>query len=867
MDTGKNIDKKAVRNLRQKNARDNRFRNSMTFCSIVLTIMLFTIIFTLVYSMLDAVRIQRMKEVGTTAHGQFKDITLEQYHVLEQSVGHNGLADISYDIFVGNGKNKEFSKYEVDVRYAEAKAVKWGMVTLTEGRLPENENEIVLDDVTLGLLGITPEIGAGIHLSILCGDRMLEKDFVLCGYYKKNTLMDASEVYISKEFVETEVYSIRTEEEWLKLMQEKKTIGEGLLNASCYLHSSKKIEKTLTHIWSESKLGEVPDLGINWAYESNFFQGMGWKTIAGLGLALFVIMTAGYLMIYNIYYISVVRDTNYYGLLKIIGMTNVQLKRMIKNQSRIIYAVSMPFGLLAGWVVGSGLAPYLMIMVNHMEEYKPSGGNGIIFIFSILFSYLTVAISIRKPCKIVSGISPMEALRYNGSDCVPGKKGKKEGKVSLYGMAWRNLFRDKKKTSLLICSISLVILLFFVLSDILSGISFDRYVDAYTVGDYYVSSSALLNDSEMEGMDEKDYQELRESKWGSYCSKQYYQSCVHQLSKTAVQNIAGMDKKGVFQTEDGREYQEQEEEIVNGNSAGYISENRYYFSKAILDKFQVLEGKIDYDKLSTGKYIIVIAQMGGLQDISVYHPGDRIELSNSGEEAKMEGGKLNFDKTEYEVMAVVKPIFVLSTKVSFGVLDLNTIMYMQDADAVVADAVLYSLAFDVPDDMVEPLGHYLQAYMNERVDLDYNSAEEAKQSYASFKVMFQMIGGVLILFIGLIALFNYMNCVATGMIIRKKEFAVLKSIGMQEKQLITMLRAESIYYIMISFIISMVTGSMISIGVIRNVTKGLFWFDYQFNMIPMFVILPILVFVGILLPKVIYRFLRGKSITEELHEN
>lgn len=870
----KSVDKKAIHNLIKKNIKASLPKNIMITFSVVLTIILFTILFTLTFSLFDSFQVQAFKEIGTTAHGSMKGISSEQYQKLESLVGKGQLKDISYDILVGNGKNEVFSKHTVEVRYLEEKAAKWNMITLIEGSFPTKENEIVMDDISLNLLGIEPKVGNTVHLYLGCYNKVLEKDFILSGYYKGNSLINASEVFISREFVDKNVYSIHSQEEWMELNQKQDTNAVGLIDALCYLKSSKNIEETLQNLCKEANFSNIPDFGVNWVYENNSLKNIGGGTIAGIILVLLIIMTAGYLIIYNIFYISVVNDTNYYGLLKMLGMLNSQIKKMIRIQSRIIYFIAMPIGLGIGWGSGNLLLPYIMKLMNN-QEYQKGDTNLLIFVFSIVFSYITIVISMRKPCKIAAEISPIEALRYDGiaTKNKKEKKGKTEGKISIYQMSYRNLFRNKKKTKLLLASISLVIILFFIVTTILDSVSLDKYLKMSTVSDFYVASSSLLKDYQIEQIEEDSYSDISKKEGVINCSKQYYQSSIHFLSENAMKNISEMYQKGIFQKSENQECKQYVEQMMNeGNSTPYVKENRYYFSKDIINKFDVLEGSIDEKKLSTGNYIIVIAQIGDLENDTFYHAGDRIELVDNMEDAKVskkEDGQIAFDglkKKEYEVMAVVKPEYSLSIR-SFGAFELNTIICMDHPDAVIEDGVLYSFTFDVEDDKLESMEQYIKTYTEAGKNLDYNSIEKLKGGYSSLKLMIKLVGGILMAFIALIALFNYINCIATGIIIRKKEFAVLKSIGMEEKQLLNMLRGESVYYIIFSFVISIAAGSLLSISLLKRVTEGFFWFDYHFTILPTLFILPMTLLAAVILPEVVYGCLVGKSIVEELHEN
>lgn len=132
-------------------------------------------------------------------------------------------------------------------------------------------------------------------------------------------------------------------------------------------------------------------------------------------LLVFFIIGSGYLLIYNVLYISISRDTRFYGLIKTLGTTEKQIKTLVKRQAVTFACIGIPIGVILAGVLSFGIVPVLLenafdsgksIMDAEMF-FHPS-----IFILSILFSALTVWISCNAPAKVAGKISPIEALRY-----------------------------------------------------------------------------------------------------------------------------------------------------------------------------------------------------------------------------------------------------------------------------------------------------------------------------------------------------------------------------------------------------------------------------------------------------------------------
>ncbi len=177
--------------------------------------------------------------------------------------------------------------------------------------------------------------------------------------------------------------------------------------------------------------------------------------------------------------------------------------------------------------------------------------------------------------------------------------------------------------------------------------------------------------------------------------------------------------------------------------------------------------------------------------------------------------------------------------------------------------------FDMVDDeaVKENMENFIADY-TENVDptLNYESRYTYAGEFESFRNMFMMMGSILSLIVGLIGILNFLNAVLTGIIARHREFAMLQSIGMTGKQLKKMLVLEGLCYtvgsVVISFILAVITSPLVA-----NVIESMFWFfEYHFIITPLFIMIPVFVLLGILLPLTSYHFLARKSIVERLRE-
>ena len=133
--------------------------------------------------------------------------------------------------------------------------------------------------------------------------------------------------------------------------------------------------------------------------------------------------------------------------------------------------------------------------------------------------------------------------------------------------------------------------------------------------------------------------------------------------------------------------------------------------------------------------------------------------------------------------------------------------------------------------------------------------------------MFLLLGGALSLIVGLVGILNFFNAILTGIITRKREFAMLQSVGMTGKQLKTMLVYEGLFYALGAGLLSLVLA--ITLSPLAGATlSNMFWFfTYRFTIMPILMLLPIFALLGTLIPLIIYLFVAKSTIIERLREN
>ena len=226
---------------------------------------------------------------------------------------------------------------------------------------------------------------------------------------------------------------------------------------------------------------------------------------------------------------------------------------------------------------------------------------------------------------------------------------------------------------------------------------------------------------------------------------------------------------------------------------------------------------------------------------------------------------VSYRDVEYTVAALVSVPHAISYRY-YGsdefVLNAQTFIQDTGTDKV----MLY--AFNMEDDAAnDAMESFLADYTETQApQYDYESKATYEAEFESFRSMFFLLGSVLSFIVGLVGILNFFNAILTGILTRRREFAVLQSVGMTGRQLKTMLVWEGLLYgigtIGLAVLLSVVAGPQL--GTAMN---SMFWFfSYRFTLLPILAVLPVLLLLGVTLPLGVYHFVAKSTIVERLRE-
>ena len=877
--------RKCVRHLAWKSLLASRTRNLIAIVAIALTTMLFTSLFTIALSINEGFQQSNFRQVGGFSHGGFKYMTQAQFNELKDDPLISQWGERRY---LGMPTEAPFNKSHVEVSFADANEAHWMFCDPVEGSLPqEGTDQAATDTHVLELLGIKPEIGAEFTLTFDVDGHETTQTFTLCGWWEYDEAIVANHVLIPES---------RVNEVLAEVGVDPDNPDDGMTgrwNLDVMLKSgSRHIEQDLNQILenhgyqSENAGDNYIDTGVNWGYTgarmSDLVDPM--TVIAIVAVVLLIIFT-GYLIIYNVFQISVAGDIRFYGLLKTIGTTPRQLRRIIRLQALALSAAGIPIGLIIGWFIGGQLTP---VIVAQLDGIVPmTSVSPWIFVIAAAFALLTVLISCRKPGRMAARVSPVEAVRYTeGGSEKTRAKGRKARKVSPFTMAWANLGRSKGKTVVTVLSLSLAVVLLTVTVNFAGGFDMDKYVSNFTASDFIVANAGKFQTSTVFS----DEQALPQSAIDAINA----QGGITDSGVVYGQTFGALEyvTEDWFRQNKERFYTPEQLDnlirLTDRNEDGLLADRIQLsgMSNFALDHLTVLEGDLSalYEPGSRAIAAVYAEDDYGNADLDSHWArlGDTVTvryveeteyvdpdtgIAYASVEDVPDGANwverpVQYRDVEYTVAALVTVPSALSYRY-YGSDEfiLNDQTFIQDSGT---DSVMY-YAFDTTDEANAAMESFLADYTeNVNPELDYESKATYAGEFESMRSMFLLLGGALSFIVGLVGVLNFFNAILTGIIARQRELAVLQAVGMTGRQLRAMLIWEGLLYALgaagLALILTLTLGP-----VTFQAVEGLFWFfTYHLNLTPFLFIIPLFALLGVCIPALTGHAMAKHTVVERL---
>ncbi|MNN04510.1 FtsX-like permease family protein [compost metagenome] len=186
---------------------------------------------------------------------------------------------------------------------------------------------------------------------------------------------------------------------------------------------------------------------------------------------------------------------------------------------------------------------------------------------------------------------------------------------------------------------------------------------------------------------------------------------------------------------------------------------------------------------------------------------------------------------------------------------------------LVKEPLAMNFIFNVSPDNMDNFESFLKDYTTSlNPIMNYDSKTLFLNKFKDMQNLILILGGSLSIIIGLIGLLNFINSILTTIIARKKEFAILQSIGMTNKQLLRLLIYEGLIYSGITSLMSIILGSLFSFVILKKLLNNMWFTNYSFTLYPLLITIPLIAVISIIIPLIIYRFSSNESVVEKLKE-
>ena len=788
------------------NLKLNKKRTIVTIIGIILATALITAVAGMVTSFRQTLINWTIKTDGNY-HYSFKNVLSEDLKYIKnnRNVENYYLTqDIGYAKL--NESKNEYKPYLYVMSYNK-EALKNAPIQLVEGRLPQNENELIISEHIITNGKVNYKIGQKISLEI--GERLSENsELDQHNPYNKNEEEIKTKINKTYEIVgimqrqsnNVEPYSapgytvitylddsdIKENANIYVLLNKNKLKDRYKVFADILNIPEDLAEKTVKDTITIEELDKLNE-NAKYKFEINKdllrFQALEFgdsilSTLFALSIIIVsIIIVTSVFCIRNSFAISITEKMKQYGMLASVGATSKQIKKNVFYEALILSVIAIPIGVLCGMLA-------VFIVLKIISAILAESLNGMIFVYSIpwaaigisvILAMITIFLSARKSAKRASKVSPIEAIRSNADIKVKSKKLKSPKIIKkIFGIggdiAYKNLKRNRKKYRTTVISIVVSVAIFIPTS------TFINYAFK-TSSMYYQYGEARHN------------LEVRVQKQNQADNENINQILkLDGIKEYSIQKsiIASVNIEDIKYSSMGKEHMkkfEDENSTTTNFSIYSVGKDEYnrYINKLglrydkVKDKAILINSAITYVKNDKGIYI------NTQYEPYEYKPGDIINV-------KLIGDGIDDRNSEIEIAKLTDQVPMgFEGKTSGGYIIVSDEWTEKNRDYYLSNGTELYINCNNADVLEENIRK-----------IDKNLSITNIDSYIrEQKAMWIVIAIFLYGFITVISLIgvtNIFNTITTNMNLRSKEFANLKSIGMTTKEFNRMIRLESIFY-------------------------------------------------------------------------
>ncbi len=708
---------------------------------------------------------QTKRELSHRQQVSYYNLTPGQADLLEKD------ERIACQIRVKTGTLSGMDGFDVMPYYVSELTDEIRIAELETGRLPEAENEIALQAALLAKMNVEPAIGGNVTFTFYDGST---ESFTVSGLIKGNGAAKQFPVFFSEGYAQS---------------------GSQLKEKSYEVHARLYgADSMYPDVCKETMYQIGSDAGIERKYISPskpFLDSLSVDTsfVILYGLVGAVILSACVLVIYGVFYLSVVGRIHQSGQLRTLGMTRRQMKKFISREGGILFLRSAPVGIATGAVAGYFMIPDGFDIANTL----------LIAVLIFLSACLITMVSVHRPARLASLVSPMEAIRY-----VPQERMKKEGTkrvcrtLTPLGLGLMNFSKNRKKAAVTFISLSLGGIIFMTAAAYMSSFDKENFARQGYFTDaefqiHYSSSAIELNENGESGLQ---------------AHAPLDQELLRQIS-----SLDGVKQIGIIKGFPVS-YDYPQHDNYNDMDIVYpLTEEETAKARSYLE-----DGSADYEKLMSGDYLLVGGNSVAMEVYGwKFAVGDTITLHYYDGSQKAE--------KEVTILGILNAQYTLDHKGLQG--------WFLMPEQAISEFISYGLATDLlissDAEKEEALGEQLTELIADKTGLAMETLAERRVIYAqNADQLFGAISGLAI-FIMMFSILSMINTLITNIVTRKQELAMLESIGMSRGQIRKMLLGESLLLILATVGMTMTIGTVCGYALCRILCRaGAFYMKFRF---------------------------------------
>lgn len=794
----KRITTRMISRMSKESLRSSRMRNIFVMVTIVLASALLTAILMFASG-------QKQREKNALSHRQqvgYYELTAGQMKKLMND------ERIAYQIQVKTGVLSKMDGFDVMPFYVSELIDEIQVGELEEGSLPEAEDEIAVQAAMLTKMGQEPSVGSSVTFSFYDGST---ETFTVSGILKGNASAKQFSIFLSESYARNgSQLKDRPYEVYARLYGAEDMSLEECKEMMYQIGSSAGIERE----YVAPSNAFLDTLSVNMQFAMLY------------GIVGMVILSACILVIYGVFYLSVIGRIHQFGQLRTIGMTKKQMRKFVSREGSFLFLSASPAGILVGAAAG-----YCMI---------PDGFNVKNLILIVLFVFMAVyvitMISVRKPARLASAGSPMEALRY-----VPKETMDKAGnrklcrKLTPLYLGIMNFSKNRKKTVITMLSLGLGGILFMTAAAYMSSFDKEKYARQ---GDFqdaefnitYSVSAIELDEYGMSGLQARTPLDAGMTE--------------EILSLDGVKKVTEIKGLGVKFDHPKNDVYDKDDNI-NLLTEEDVSKIDGYLA----------DGSADYEKLMSGDYVLV----AGNDTVKEIY-GWEFETGSSITLHYYDGSQMA--EKEVTILGILDQQYV----VDHHGLEGWFLMPEQAALGLVSyDSLNNRLLVSTEAEKEAGIGEALAQMIADRPELSMETLAERRPVYEqNADQQFGAISGLAV-FIMMFSILSMMNTLITNIITRRQELAMLESIGMSKGQIRKMLLSESLFLVLVTVGITMTAGTACGYVLSHMLNKiGAFYMAFCFPVIFALAYAGVLIFVPLVITFVSMHSFSKEALVERL---